>query len=643
MDILTYKSNNEKLSLELKITNDLNNVKSIQHTINKYYVEYLQKNIYYKFLADEYQPVTFSLYQIMFKKTIGNYLEISNKKDDNIKIINDTIQVGNYTLLPVPMGYNFNIISPLTFNFINIIEELPENSSVCVLNCIGPWNIKNNKLHLYFELETLLKKSRNCIVKTIFVLIDYGENIKYDDIVVDSEDMDYIILDENNLINGKQNINNSVKDFIKEDIDNVFFIDIKLYSNLHCQYEVASLPFYILFINILLKYLKPSGNLYLELNNFKLYKPSIQLFYFLSNIFYELQILINTININKYGIYKFNNFLKNDDVLNNLELLISNYIKKDKYLGQNTLVKAYNIEYCDNLEKNIRKPNIDFVIKSIMLNKIKPSFEQFIINSYKIKRKQFKKQLYRINYLENLGKKIDLNMILANNIQKSIDFCNEHNIKINSVYNNFTVLNYDNVVKFYFNIDKKINPKDIKLSIDSIYSITRPQNSVKMFYILKKHFPSINYLIDGNANIGSTSVVFAKFYKHIYAVEYSEDTFLKLNNNIKVFKLNDKVTTYNDDIIKFMNDNNKLKKINFNRLSFCLFLDPPWTGVFYKTEKSLDLYLSDINILDFIKETNIQYVCIKVPFNYNFSKLYTYFYDVIIYRLSGFYFILIKK
>ena len=268
------------------------------------------------------------------------------------------------------------------------------------------------------------------------------------------------------------------------------------------------------------------------------------------------------------------------------------------------------------------------------------------MNSYKIKRKQIKKQIYRINYLEKMKNRIDINAIIANNIQFCIDYCKNNNIQINDTYNDFKVLNYNDVVKLYFNLTSSsvnINPLDIKLSIDSIYSITSPMNSVKMFNILNKHFPSIRYLIDGNANIGSASVVFSKFYKHIYAIEYIEDTFRKLNNNIKVFNLTSVVSTFNSCIIKFMNDKIKLKQINYNPKKFCLFLDPPWMGVFYKTEININLYLSDINILDFIKRIDVKYICIKVPFNYNFSMLYTYFYNVIIYRLSGFYFILINK
>jgi hypothetical protein len=646
MNIESYKSNNNNIKLNLITTDDLNNVKSIQHSINKYFIDYINSGFFYRYLSDEYQPLTFSLYQLMLKSKHGTYVIDSRKikknetnGDKNIKLINDTIQIGNYVLVPVSTKYQYNVLSPLIFNYINILDYMPQNSTVCVINYIGHWEIKNKQLNLHFELEKLLQSSRNCIVKTIFIALDYGEEMIYDKIInnENNNNIDYIIIDGNNIINSQKQIN----DFL-HDVENIFIYDLKLFSGYHCQFEVATLPFYIFMINTFLKSLKITGNLYLDLSNFKIYKPSIQFLYFITNMFDELQIIINNINVSRYGTYKFSGFKKNKALLDELNLLLNEYIKKDKYLGKNTIVKAKNFDDCAELEININKPNINFIIKSI-LSKIEPSFEQFIINSYKIKRKNYKIHLERIKYLKDLGDKIDINMIIANNIQKSIDFCIKHNIDVNPIYKDFIVINYNDVVKYYFNINKNINPKNIQLSIDSIYSITKPINSIRMCNILKKHFHSVNFIIDGNANIGAGAVVFAKFYNHIYAVEFIKETYDKLNNNIKVLGFNNKISTFNDDIIKFMNDKIKLDKINFNPLKYCLFLDPPWSGVFYKTEKNLDLFLGNTNILDFIRDTNIKYICIKVPFNYNFSNLYTYFYNVIIYRLSGFYFILINK
>ena len=92
-----------------------------------------------------------------------------------------------------------------------------------------------------------------------------------------------------------------------------------------------------------------------------------------------------------------------------------------------------------------------------------------------------------------------------------------------------------------------------------------------------------------------------------------------------------------------MTDKNKLKEINYDINTFCLFLDPPWSGYHYKLEKNINLLLSGIDILDFIVKIDIKYIVLKVPFNYNFKKLYKYFTNTIIHKLEGFYIILIIK
>ena len=76
----------------------------------------------------------------------------------------------------------------------------------------------------------------------------------------------------------------------------------------------------------------------------------------------------------------------------------------------------------------------------------------------------------------------------------------------------------------------------------------------------------------------------------------------------------------NTDTIEYM------KKYKGDKNKYCLFLDPPWSGVYYKTENELDLFLGNMNILDIIKMIDTKYICIKAPSNYNFKSFYKYFY-----------------
>jgi 23S rRNA (uracil1939-C5)-methyltransferase len=277
-----------------------------------------------------------------------------------------------------------------------------------------------------------------------------------------------------------------------------------------------------------------------------------------------------------------------------------------------------------------------------MKKHINDEFMHFIQTTYEFKNQLFKKQHDKIIYMKEQGDNLDVGMILSNNISKCIEFCNTYNIEVNEIYDTYKIIKYDDVVKTYFPKKPNVNLQNIKLSIDSIYSITKPFVANNICKLIKERFKDVTTIIDGNSNVGTTTIAFAEYFKNVYSIEYDKSTFEKLNHNLEEYKLKN-VETFLDDITLYMSDKQKLNKIDFDINKYCLFLDPPWTGVFYKLEQELDLYLSGINILDFIKNINIKYVAIKVPFNFNFKLLYKIFYNVAIYRMSGMFLVLIMK
>lgn len=599
----------------LKTSNKINYY--FDKTFLKMYDEYRKKDIYYLYLSNEYELLSFEYYAKMIKKTVGNY-EKNKYYSDKLKIENNTILIDDYIMYPVVKNYKFQVLSSNLFDWYSILAYIEEGSKYTIIQCIGPWEISNDKLNLYFELENLLIEKKKCKVSTIFILFDYGENIKYSDIVLHyNNDTSYHIIDANKI--------DKIYD-IK--IYNVIINDIKLYDTKKCQNELATFPIYLYIVNYVLSNMLVNGNLFMNFNEIKLSKPFVQLLYIISNNFTKTQIIMKKINQHKYGTFKFNKLKTYNNQFDNL---LKEYSVIDKYLGQNTLIKIDEPKYCDNLKENIRKPNIDIIIKSIYSKKMDINFVNFLLNSYEYQKHIFTRITEKIDYI--IKNKPDINSIIANNINKCISFCKKYDIEINELYKDFKILNYDKIVKLYF--ENTLN-KNIKLSLDSIYSITKPETTEKMCELIKTHFSKVKYIIDGNANVGSTTIIFSKHFDKVYSVEYDKTTYDILKHNVKEYDLRN-VETYNDDIIDF------IKNKKFNITDHCLFLDPPWTGTFYKLETNLDLYLSDINIIKIMKDTYIKYICIKTPHNYNFTELYKNFYNVVIYRLSGFYFIMIKK
>ena len=619
---------NFNYQLKLKLTTDYYNINSLLIKLKKPLFKFKKKDILLQLLVDEYQLLKFDMIMKIKEDYIDDYN--SNKKIskyDFFKINYNNVIIDKYILFPIVKYYKYNILSYLFFYYFLIKNNLPNKNTdlITIIKIIGPWEIKNNKLELYFELEDFLIYENNIKkenIRTVFIYIDYG--------------IDKNIPTEYNI--KSDNLHNNFKIYDINNSSNILIDSIKLYDNSSCNNEIASLPLMIYIYNLALKSLIKNGNLYIFIGSFYLLYPSIELFYFIFSLFERIDVLDNKISIDKIGYFKYSNYI----YPNNLDSIMGKYKKYDNYIGQHLLLKL-NPNYCIPKLINNRKPNTNYLIKSIFTKEsnIDYYFIQFINDIIYKKNKIIKKYLIKIKNIENVIEK-NIHSILSDNISKCIDFCELYKLDINDDYKKFKPINYKKIIETYFIRKQNINYNYIKLAVDSIFSITKPNLTIKISNFIKKYLPSVNYIIDGTSNVGTTCIVFSYYFKYIYAVEINESTFECLKNNVNVYNRKN-IKLINGDTIKFINNKYKLIEINFNVETYCLFLDPPWGGYHYKLDKNLNLFLSNIDILDLILNSYIKYIVIKVPFNYNFKKLYKYFSNIIINKLEGFYIIIIIK
>lgn len=405
-----------------------------------------------------------------------------------------------------------------------------------------------------------------------------------------------------------------------------------------------------------------NGNIYYEFMFFK-NDESFNFFYYISKYFEKVIYHQNLLDYEQFGFIQFANFNKtiHIEMIEILDKILHNY-KKESAAESSSSAESSNAaesssaaEGSSATEGSSTSTDIFIYIVNNTLNTITPSyfpklnlpqinesFLKFILNIYKKYNKRLETIYNQILYVRQHHKKIskEIDPFITTLVNNAIYFCKKNKIDIADHYIDFKPLNYKSFINIYFKKINKVNLDKIKLSLDSNYSITSIFSAEKMIKYIKKIMPDVEYIIDGNANIGSTAAILSLQFKHIYSVELMKDTYDILDHNIKEYKLTN-VSTFNTSIIAFM-DNIEQNCDNYDPSTFCLFLDPPWTGVFYKIKKNIDLYLDDINIIDFIKQIkNIKYICLKVPFNYNFAYLYKAFYNFNIYRLSGFYCVLI--
>jgi hypothetical protein len=141
-------------------------------------------------------------------------------------------------------------------------------------------------------------------------------------------------------------------------------------------------------------------------------------------------------------------------------------------------------------------------------------------------------------------------------------------------------------------------------------------------------FPQNNnpiVLFDGTASTGADviNILYVMLGKplRIVANELDPLNYNALINNIKLYKFDSLVTTYNTDTI-YLLEEPILQNINI------MYFDPPWGGREYKNNQYIDLSLGGIDIFDLVKKLAkdiykyplLYSIIVKAPFNYNKSQ-----------------------
>ena len=623
----------EKNNNLLKFTDNISKVFFYENDYSVSIYNYYKQNIIKKILCDDFQLLTFSeIANIIDNQT--NDLKLINDDEhlSNIKINlnNNVFNINEHSILPASLGYKFSQLSYSYFYYLRNLYTLPKDKNVLIIKYIPNYfiNLNNNsqKIDLYYDIERLLNFNTNCKTKTIFI-INLSNKQSYEII---SEDFNHEIINLQNF---------DFFNFIKKQNENfdAIFID-KLYfiPQKYCQSELSSLPLYLLSLCIGLNLLKSNGDLFFNIDYVK-FLPSLQLLYLLSINFKNYNLVLNDLIIKDLGFYKFSDFYNNTDFLNLLSKILEQIISSnfdDIYKLNDLPFNCFNYVSKENNFKNI-------IIKKIKIKSSYPShqFLDFVNKNYYLKNQIIKKELQKIKYFDDNFKNTHeyITNYLLYQIEKASSFCKNYSIAFNPLCN----ININNLelAKTFFPDVKDLNIlKKLKFNSDSVYSVSYTELAKRISEYIKKDFPTVKNIIDGTANIGGNTVNFSKNFNNVVSIEIMTNTFEILKNNIDVLEIKN-VIMHNQDIIQFIIKN------KFNTYDTCLFLDPPWTGPFYKLSSVIDLYFGDINVIDFLKDIAskkiIKYICMKVPKNFNFTYLFDNFKYCNIYRSIGCYVIMI--
>ena len=203
------------------------------------------------------------------------------------------------------------------------------------------------------------------------------------------------------------------------------------------------------------------------------------------------------------------------------------------------------------------------------------------------------------------------------------------------------------MVEEYFPAIPGINMSKLQMAPNSAYSITKPKDAKQIEQFINKHIGRKNLtILDGTANVGGDVINFGlnPNVARVVAIEINPETFAMLENNIRVYRLAEKIQAIHGNSLDIIG------KCADGEHFDILFLDAPWGGTSYKTQKFLDLEMSGKKLADVVsmaqKCRNIDNIILKIPFNYNLYQLIrqSEFHTIVIEKIKtvkGFYMILL--
>lgn len=522
------------------------------------------------FLSDEYQLITLSKINFLVK-------ERKKKKiiDRNTKItkIEDLVDVLNDKIMPVTMDITVNDYQYQFYQYYQLWNYFPENKKVVLIKPISHFQTHDNKVYSYNTIEEYLENERKCKVTTYYD--PYMEtNI------------------EKNILKNMDKSKAFMINSMKEEMEWVYIKYMRVRRSEKME-EDMNISFLYFFENIqkILKLLKKGGTLWIELSFLPIQTVNLQLFYFLSTIFEKVKFIKTEIYKNDIhmGIFIFENLIERKEIDMNIEKVENEFISSifQKKMKVTDEFKRYMKNVCKQMGKLLEDYHKRVKFCKEHLDYKLPTYEKFYTNL----------------------------------IERGLEWCKKNHVLVNPIYKDYEKKIPPNIKFRLFPREKGVDMNKIQVTFESIYSVSMPEEAQKISEIAKLFYPKTKTIVDCTANIGGNTINFAKHFKNVTSIEIDPQTKGVLENNVKLYG--------RDNVKIILGDYVELKdKIKGD----VYFFDPPWGGIYYKVESTLDLFLSGVNIIDLLPENFI----LKAPINYNIQGLLKKFKNIVVYFITNF-------
>lgn len=632
----------------LHIVTRMDDVQRKFYILDEVLQQYYAADILSKFLVNEYEFVTLNEFVRLRKYHIPGYSRDSSDSLDKSREPDGSDEIAGYKILPVPMGFQLSALGNYYYSSYEIRDALPKDANVMLIKPIGPWEIqKSGELLLYFDLEQLLHERGNT-THSIFRYFDWNTGTKYNS--ASSSAYSHAVINNNDphfpipcLFPNKQDVEKK-----QQKPDAVIIEKFSMQDKSCCTSELATLPQDLYNFCLALQHLRVGGDLYVKLK-YLVYLPSLQLLSYVNRMFTSVRYIHNKLVQNKVDDdYLHFIGLRMDAATQQIQDLQNICESYDHEIGLQTYVSAdvTNAYFCNFVASDAGDSNN---VKAVIADfgpqlKVDVSTEllELLQDVYQQKRKYVKSALRKIQSLQDLfsgGSEKHIDRLINNQISTAVSWCESNGLQINEIYHKPKIRSYHKIVRKYFKQEPGVNLNRIALTNDSVYSITNwyfaDQMSRMLLDVLRgldtsNHSDSKNQkytIVDATANIGGNTISFAKHFHTVKSVEINERTAKCLQNNVDVYGL------HNVEVIH----------ADFTKLDLSadvIFMDPPWSGAFYKTRADIDMYLSDVNILDIIPKLRCRVFAMKAPCNYNIAGLLRVLQHVQLHQLGNMMFVI---
>lgn len=129
-------------------------------------------------------------------------------------------------------------------------------------------------------------------------------------------------------------------------------------------------------------------------------------------------------------------------------------------------------------------------------------------------------------------------------------------------------------------------------------------------------------VIDGTACVGGDTRLLAKHFDLTVAIEKDPETYTLLQDNLSTWGIN--VQTVSGDTSALIP---QFWTLIGTVATFCLYLDPPWGGVDYRSQTDIQLTLGSLAVEDVVNRAfeahlSMKLAVLKLPRNYNCGYLF---------------------